>query len=213
MKTSVWFSWVIFAVAIAALCVAIVRCEPIKADWVSIDIGILATLATCLVGWQIYALINVNAIYKRLQSTEKELNKTSEAIFKELYKQSSTSSMLHVWNIAQTLESVNETQIRLLYGLAADSMLNQLRANETSLIGQCLATMEACIQGVAVRNIWDAVFNDTASMVLNETYNNIIPLSPSMTQEQKSRLLHIHDSRTSRQLHSSIQRITNPTEQ
>lgn len=49
--------------AIAALCVAIVRCEPIKADWVSIDIGVLAALATCLVGWQVYTLIDMRTLH------------------------------------------------------------------------------------------------------------------------------------------------------
>lgn len=75
MKTSIWFSWLIFLVAIAALCFAIARCEPIKADWVSIDIGILAALATCLVGWQIYTLIDLRNAQKSFSDMKNGLEK------------------------------------------------------------------------------------------------------------------------------------------
>lgn len=68
MKTSLWFSWLILAVAIIALCVSFLKCEPIKADWVSIDIGILATITTALIGWQILTVFN-------LQRTINNLNK------------------------------------------------------------------------------------------------------------------------------------------
>lgn len=75
MKTSVWFSWLIFVIAIAALCVAIARCEPITADWISVDIGILAALATCLVGWQIYTLIDLRNAQKSFRDMKNGLEK------------------------------------------------------------------------------------------------------------------------------------------
>lgn len=73
MKTSVWFSWLIFIVAIAALCVAIVRCEPIKAEWASILVGFLGVIVTALVGWQVYNAIQNYKTLKRLDDLEADL--------------------------------------------------------------------------------------------------------------------------------------------
>lgn len=88
MKTSIWFSWIIFIVAIIALCVATARCEPIQADWVSIDIGILAALATCLVGWQIYTLIDLRNTQKSFRDIknglEKEINLRVADIYNDI---------------------------------------------------------------------------------------------------------------------------------
>lgn len=173
-------------------------------DYLGVIIGALGVIVTALIGWQIFSLVNVDTIYKRLQNAESEINKTSMKVFKELYKQSSISSMLHIWNLVQGLATADDTQIRLLYGLAADSMLNQLRADETNLIGQCLTTMEVCIQGVAMQNAWDRVFNETATKVMDRTYTAILPLSGIMTKTHSSRLTIIHYSRINKRLHESL---------
>lgn len=67
MKTSLWFSWLIFLVAAAALCFAGFRCEPIEADWAAVLVGILSALVTALIGWQIYTIIDLRKMQKEVK--------------------------------------------------------------------------------------------------------------------------------------------------
>ena len=64
MKTSLWFSWLTFVIAAAALCFAGFRCEPIEADWAAVLVGILSALVTALIGWQIYTIIDLRKMQK-----------------------------------------------------------------------------------------------------------------------------------------------------
>ena len=77
MKTSLWFSWLIFAIAAAALCLTISRCEPIEVDWAAILVGTLAILVTALIGWQVYNVVDLKTTSKKLDraiNTSTELN-------------------------------------------------------------------------------------------------------------------------------------------
>ena len=113
MKTCVWFSWIILAVAIAALCLAWLRCEPIKADWDAILVGILGGIVTALIGWQIYKSIEINSILRRVKSAEKSvkdveymLHATSEQICGSQYKDKSPHHEL--WHYMLALEYLNK---------------------------------------------------------------------------------------------------------
>lgn len=113
MKTSVWFSWLILTVAIAALSVAIVRCEPIQADWASILVGTLGGIVTALIGWQIYKSIEINSILHRVKSAEQSakdvelmLHATSEQICGSQYKDKSPHHEL--WHYMLALEYLNK---------------------------------------------------------------------------------------------------------
>lgn len=113
MKTSVWFSWLIFAVAIAALSLAWLRSEPITADWASILVGSLGGITTALIGWQIYKSIEINTILRRIKNAEKSvkdieymLHATSEQICGSQYKDKSPHHEL--WHYMLALEHLNK---------------------------------------------------------------------------------------------------------
>ncbi|MBD5367210.1 MAG: hypothetical protein HDR82_09490 [Bacteroides sp.] len=113
MKTSLWFSWMIFIIAIVALCVAIVRCEPIRADWASVLVGVLGSIVTALIGWQIYKSIELNNILKRVSKVEKSakdveymLYATSEQICGSQYKDKPPHHEL--WHYMLALEYLNK---------------------------------------------------------------------------------------------------------
>lgn len=55
-------SVVAIAIAVISLCVAIVRCEPIQAEWGAFMIATLGVLVAILIGWQIYSLIDLHSI-------------------------------------------------------------------------------------------------------------------------------------------------------
>lgn len=73
MKTCVWFSWIIFIVAIAALCLAWFRCEPIKTEWASILVGAIGSIACAVIGWQVYNAIENTKTLKQIEAIKKEL--------------------------------------------------------------------------------------------------------------------------------------------
>ena len=61
-KTIIVLSSVAIILSIASICIAIVRCEPIEANWMAILVGILSLLTASLIGWQIiraYELITL----------------------------------------------------------------------------------------------------------------------------------------------------------
>ncbi len=59
MQASTKVSALSLVISIAALAFSAMRCEPITADWMAILVGVLAALATIIIGWQIYALIDI----------------------------------------------------------------------------------------------------------------------------------------------------------
>lgn len=75
MNQKVLISMCLFAVllSIAALCVSLVRCEPMTADWMGILVGVLSFLVTILLGWQIYALFDIREIQKEVRKSKAEM--------------------------------------------------------------------------------------------------------------------------------------------
>jgi len=67
-RTCIFLSAFASLLSIAAICFALLRCEPIKADWMAILVGILALLTASLIGWQIYRAIELDRIIRRFDS-------------------------------------------------------------------------------------------------------------------------------------------------
>lgn len=59
--------------SISALCVSLLRCEPITADWMGVLVGILSFAVTILLGWQIYALFDIREIQKEVRKSKAEM--------------------------------------------------------------------------------------------------------------------------------------------
>lgn len=201
MKTSVWFSWVIFAVAIVALCVAIVRCEPIKADWVSIDIGILAALATCLVGWQIYSLIELNDIrknYKRIKIKFLDLKQNLDSNSRIL---NAESTMLHgahyiTWyNIGR-----DESALGTAYFMLTHALRNYALERKRDFVGKCLELMQDCVCITHNNNVWDKAFSDEVDRLAEQDFKVIFKLIGYFTPEQAVLFHQIRQSRLNKKL-------------
>lgn len=201
--------------AIVISIIALAKCAPssqLHADYIGVIVGMLALLVTVLVGWQVYALIEIKAVLSRMRKAENELSKAENRLLKKIYKENANLSMMQAFSLIRGLENnLNENhilEVRLLYTSCAETLKKQLLANEVAYIHTCLQFMEMGVLFADRLNVWERLFDDTTATMLNNTFDEIIPLSAPMTQEQKSRLLHIHDSRTSMRLHDTIQQKT-----
>lgn len=216
LSSGVAWAMVFSLVAITVSIIALAKCAPssqLHADYIGAIVGILAILVTVLVGWQVYTLLEIKAVLKRVRRAENNLSKTENRLLKKLYKENANLSMIQAFSLTRGLENnLNENhilEVRLLYTSCAETLKKQLLAKEVAYIHSCLQFMEMGVLFADRLNVWEQLFDDTTTTVLNNTYNDIIPLSSPMTQEQKSRLLHIHDSRIYQQLHNTLQPIQN----
>jgi hypothetical protein len=48
-------------ISLSAICLVLFRIEPITYDWMGVLVGILSMLVVILIGWQIYAFIDINS--------------------------------------------------------------------------------------------------------------------------------------------------------
>ena len=205
-----WSLFCSFAAIIMSI-IALAKCAPssqLHADYIGAVVGMLALLVTVLVGWQIYTLIEIKAVLRRVRVTENRLSKTEHRIIKRIHKENADVSMAHVFSLIRDLgDNLNESQmleVRLIYGLSAETLKKQLIVGEMTHIQNCLQVMEIGILFADRLNVWNRLFDETTMAVLNKTYDEIIPLTTFLTLEQKSRLLHIHDSRISQRLHEAL---------
>ena len=72
-KTTIILFIVSILLSISALCVSILRCEPMTADWLGILVGVLSLLVTFLLGWQIYTLIDIRKIQQDVKRNKAEM--------------------------------------------------------------------------------------------------------------------------------------------
>lgn len=95
MKTSLWFSWVIFIIAAGALCLAYVRCEPVKVEWASILVTILGVLVATLIGLQVYNAVEMRNVFNKVDKIKKELNTTNKKYKRKITSLEWLVSALH----------------------------------------------------------------------------------------------------------------------
>lgn len=65
-KTITVLSSVAIILSIASICIAIVRCEPIEANWMAILVGVLSLLTATLIGWQIIRAYELERTIRRI---------------------------------------------------------------------------------------------------------------------------------------------------
>ena len=65
-KTITVLSSVAIILSIASICIAIVRCKPIEANWMAILVGILSLLTASLIGWQIIRAYELEQTVRRI---------------------------------------------------------------------------------------------------------------------------------------------------
>lgn len=174
MKTSIWFSWVIFAVAIAALCVAIVRCEPIKADWVSIDIGVLAALATCLVGWQVYTLIDMRTLRRDFNRLKLDIENEKQTQRNALREFAAETRLLEAGRIIGSFDEKKGNHA--VIGIGYCSLIQALKlliGARKEFIDEVLGLMKKCIYLAELHNAWDKMFPDEIEQLSKAEYHFI----------------------------------------
>lgn len=215
-----WSLFCSFAAIIMSI-IALAKCAPssnLHADYIGVIVGILAVLVTVLVGWQVFTLIEIKSVLRRVDRAERNLKKSESRIttqiYRQIYKESANTSMLHVFSFMSNIDVSDRgrfVEIRLAYGVSAQTLLYQLLSNEKTYIDKCLQIMILGVQFTSQHNLWDDFFDATTTEVLNNAFIKILPISAGLSQEQKNTLLHIHDSRTSRQLHDTLRPTTQPT--
>ena len=77
MKNLIPYISLIFS--FAALCIICVRNSPLDFDWYGALVGILSLLVTVILGWQIYSIINIGKIQKKMKKTKRELADSYDA--------------------------------------------------------------------------------------------------------------------------------------
>lgn len=97
-KIVIVISTVSLIVSAAAICLVLMRCEPIEAEWAAIEVTVLSVLVTLLLGWQIWSVVGF----------EKRVNNINERIDKQVVKIASdfnhiTTASEYKWNAADIL--------------------------------------------------------------------------------------------------------------
>lgn len=87
-------------ISIVALCIAIVRCEPIEANWYAILITVLGLLVTILIGWQIAHYLIAQEEIKSLRKRTADLVDKSERLEKYLSKAVYHSQVISFYHLA-----------------------------------------------------------------------------------------------------------------
>lgn len=95
-------------VSLAALCVAVCRCEPIQMDWVGVLVGILSAIVAFLVGWNIYTALNIDKkvddLAKQLSSTMEQTNILLKAD-REDYDHELSGCLYHIYAISYLIQN------------------------------------------------------------------------------------------------------------
>jgi hypothetical protein len=132
-------------VSIVALCIAIVRCEPIEANWYAILITVLGLLVTVLIGWQIAHYLIAQEEIKSLRKRTAELVYKSERLEKYLAKavyHTQVISFYHLayeaWRRGDVSSSIPHCYNSLIAywdkDLAEDSIIQEVEASKDSVI-------------------------------------------------------------------------------
>lgn len=206
----IWLITLTIFTLIVAIFVGNLYCQGVPYDnnAAGFIVASLAVLVTVLVGWQVFTLVEIRGVLRRVEVAEGNLSKVEQRITEQIHKENADASMVHIFSLIRNLENnLNENhilEVRLIYGLSAETLKKQLFIKDIRYVSNCLQIMEIGVLFADRLNVWAQLFDEATTAVLNKTYNEIIPLTAPMTQEQKSRLLHIHDSRTSRQLHDTL---------
>lgn len=87
-------------ISIIALCIALVRCEPIEANWYAILITVLGLLVTVLIGWQIAHYLIAQEEIKSLRKRTENLVDKSERLEKYLAKAIYHSQVISFYHLA-----------------------------------------------------------------------------------------------------------------
>lgn len=213
-KAQKWWLFVAVIASIAALiCSIISLCNSnernTEIDYIGVIGAVLGATVTVLVGWQIFSLIKIDGLMQKLESAEERMCSMENKILRKLYSENADISILQVATLLRPNQISEERRIlemRLAYGVAAQTIRNQLRIEKTEYIDLCLQTMVTGILFAESNNNWERIFNQSATKAFNSVYESILEHSAPMTLQQKDTLTRIHDSRISQSVHNALRR-------
>lgn len=125
-------------VSIAALCVSLIRCEPMTADWMGILVGVLSFLVTIVLGWNIYTYVDMISEWK----SHKE----------EMERKVSELDLL-----------INKTRVNNAKSIVEVIDISSLTAHRMDDINAALA-----ISSLKAKYLKDALLDDKASYIKEE---------------------------------------------
>jgi len=73
MKNVAVLSFMSIAISIIAIVLVIFEIEPLDFNLFSALITVLSVLVTCLLGWQIFSIINLNELTKEIETSKKQI--------------------------------------------------------------------------------------------------------------------------------------------
>lgn len=96
----VWLTAISIVLSLTAICLVLIRCEPIEADWAAAEVTILSVLVTILIGWQIW---NVLKIDERIKEDRNFFDEKMKEVSKEF-----DDKMLKIANDINHIAIANE---------------------------------------------------------------------------------------------------------
>lgn len=137
-KKCVIISCVVSAMlSISAVCISLLRCEPITMDWMGVLVGVLSFLVTILLGWQIYTLIDIQKIQKDVKRNKAEANMNMEKRIAEAH--------CALWLFYQSkIEGAQQDKQLLLYAClqsGISAMLHFALCEDYKMAGSCCSSL------------------------------------------------------------------------
>lgn len=149
-------------ISITSLCFSFFRCEPMEADWIGILVGILCSLVTVLIGWQIYSIIDFKERAKELIQIKENLNLLSDGV--------SQAASVSYWALFTMFDKNKEYQgaITSLVSMI-QWLLNDVRSNiEVGNFNKAKTELKKSIKGLKNK------YESNNCEILKKSINEII---------------------------------------
>lgn len=148
-KIVIVISTISLIVSVVAICLVLMRCEPIETEWAAIEVTVLSVLVTLLLGWQIWSVVGF----------EKRVNNINDRIDKQVVKIASdfnhiTTASEYKWNAADILCDPTDP---------ANSVKWWIKALE-----EASKTETACINEAVIDNILTSAKEDIDYFISNK---------------------------------------------
>lgn len=208
-KISIYFSITAILISIIAICIAAYRTPQLGFDYIGLLVGILATLVTALIGWQIFTTIGVE---KKVDNMVKKLNNMNSHLEEEKEKieiklrgeEKERISNEHFFsgvfnfiqanflkvNALQTNDNKRYLKVYEYYIFTIDCLLKSNNKNIVSFIEATISNMRTYIESGKNDTYYDN--NDVDIDNLNKEIDEmIISKSPHFTSDQRREFMRL----------------------
>lgn len=96
--------------SITAISVSVLRCSPISFDYMGVLVGILSLLVTALLGWNIYALIDMRGVKDLLEAQ-------IDVLRRDVYLENKRSVLMIFQSMAEIFQKTKDVNSALYYNI------------------------------------------------------------------------------------------------